>query len=211
MPTADGYNQKIQYPVLSDAPNIELAFQTVVNGLVAQSVLKFANANERSATLVGSFSPVPGMITYLIAEDRWEAYRANGKWLLMSDGPWTPLTMANSHQPNSGSPGWRRKAGGGIELRGRIQPLPGNNLWDNGTLVNFANLPSIAAPASLRNFIVASNRINTSATVSHYTCRVEIRATGTMWYDCEAGGGLTIGATQAWFTLDGIQFSAADD
>ncbi|CAO0836099.1 Phage tail protein OS=Streptomyces microflavus OX=1919 GN=Smic_81170 PE=4 SV=1 [Streptomyces microflavus] len=90
MPTTDGYGQKVPYPVMSDAPNIELAFQGAVNALTKQTVLRFANANERSAMLMGAFAAVPGMLSYLIAEDRWDQFDG--------DGVWRPLT------PEHGSP-----------------------------------------------------------------------------------------------------------
>ncbi|MFE7399609.1 hypothetical protein [Streptomyces sp. NPDC057557] len=210
MPKTDGYGQGVQYPVLSDAPNIETAFQTAVNGLAALSVLRFANANERAATLTGTYAPRPGMITYLIAEDRWEARQANGTWLLLSDGPWQPLAFSSGYAAYGGSPGWRRKAGGGIELRGRVRRSNNGNLINDGSIVQFASLPSSVAPAAVRYFITATNRV-TSGGVTHYTARVEVSSDTAIRYTVEAGGG--IGTTQdpPWFSLDGIQFSPAGD
>ncbi|CAM5387655.1 hypothetical protein SMICM304S_02375 [Streptomyces microflavus] len=93
MPTTDGYGQKVPYPVMSDAPNIELAFQGAVNALTKQTVLRFANANERSATLMGAFAAVPGMLSYLIAEDRWDQFDG--------DGVWRPLTREHGSPSRS--------------------------------------------------------------------------------------------------------------
>ncbi|MFE6493412.1 hypothetical protein [Streptomyces sp. NPDC057748] len=210
MPKNDSYGQNVPYPVLSDAPNIETAFQAAVNGLVALSVLRFANANERAATLVGSYAPRPGMITYLIAEDRWEARQVNGSWLLLSDGPWQPLTFKSGYAAHAGSPGWRRKAGGGIELRGRIRRSNNGNLDDSGELISFASIPAAVAPASNRPFVMPTKRI-TSGGITRHTARVEVTIDGTLTYYVEAGAGVSTSDAVAWFGLDGIQFSPAGD
>ncbi|WP_327379439.1 hypothetical protein [Streptomyces sp. NBC_01212] len=209
MPTTDKYGQGVSYPVLSDAPNMETAFATLANGLVPLSVMRFANANERSANLAGAYKPVPGMITYLVAEDRWEAYQAGGSWLLLSDGPWQPLTFSSGYSAYGGSPGWRRKAGGGIELRGRWQKNSGS-LIDTGDITKFASIPTAAAPAAVRYFICASNRVTASG-VTRYTARIEIAPGGAMSYNVEDGGGVGTSGSPAWVSLDGIQFSPAGD
>ncbi|MFF6928356.1 hypothetical protein [Streptomyces californicus] len=210
MPTTDGYGQGVPYPVMSDAPNIELAFQGAVNALTALSVLRFANANERSAKLVGPYKPVPGMVTYLIAEDRWEGYQADGKWMLMSDGPWTPLSFAAGYSAQGGSPGWRRKAGGGIELRGRVRRTNGGPLVNTGEIITFATIPAAATPGATRYFITSTNR-TTTGSVTHYTCRVEVSFSGQMRYTVEAGGGEGTTQDPPWFSLDGVTFSPAGD
>ncbi|MEV7425163.1 hypothetical protein [Streptomyces sp. NPDC091212] len=209
MPKNDSYSQSVPFPVLSDAPNIETAMSSLVNGLVPLTVMRFANANSRSATLIGAYKPVPGMITYLLAEDRWEAYQASGGWLLLSDGPWTGFTYSSGYSAYMGSPGWRRKAGGGIELRGRWRKNSGS-LIDTGDITQFASIPSAIAPASVRHFICASNRTTTSG-VTRYTARIEVASNGALRYNVESGGG--VGTTQdpAWVSLDGIQFSPAGD
>ncbi|MFF1417628.1 hypothetical protein [Streptomyces sp. NPDC058280] len=209
MPNNDAYGQSVPYPVLSDAPNIETSMSTLVNGLVPYTVMRFANANDRSARLIGTTKPVPGMVTYLIAEDRWEAYQANGTWLLLSDGPWTPLTFSSGYAAYGGSPGWRRKAGGGIELRGRWQKTSGN-LIDTGDITKFASIPSSVAPAAVRYFLCASNRV-TSSGVTRYTARIEVASNGDMSYTIESGGGVGTTGAPAWVSIDGIQFSPAGD
>lgn len=210
MPKGDKYGQSVQYPVLADVPNIETALATLVNGVVPQLVLHFDNANARAATLIGTSKPVPGMITYLVAEDRWEGRQADGTWLLLSDGPWQPLTYKTGYTANGGSPGWRRKAGGGIELRGRIQRSNSGSLIDDGTVTPFASVPESVAPAALRYYIAPSKRITTDG-VSRYTARIEIDSEGVMSYTCESGGGVSNSGSPGWFGLDGIMFSPAGD
>jgi hypothetical protein len=210
MPKGDKYGQNVQYPVLADVPNIETALSTLVNAVVPLTVLRFANANARAATLSGDAKPVPGMVTYLIAEDRWEGRQADGTWLLLSDGPWQPLTYKTGYAANGGSPGWRRKAGGGIELRGRIQRSSGASLEDDGTFVPFASVPSSVAPATSRYYIVPSKRVTTDG-VSRYTARIEVQSDGVMTYTVESGGGISSSGSPGWFGLDGVMFSPAGD
>ncbi|MFJ9213005.1 hypothetical protein [Streptomyces sp. NPDC102264] len=209
MPKNDSYGQAVPFPVLADAPNIETAMSSLVNGLVPLTVMRFANANARSATLIGNLKPVPGMITYLIAEDRWEARQGDNTWLLLSDGPWTPFTFSSGYAAYGGSPGWRRKAGGGIELRGRWQKNSGS-LIDTGDITKFGSIPSSVAPAAVRYFLCASNRVTASG-VTRYTARIEIASNGDMSYNVESGGGVGTSGSPAWVSLDGVQFSPAGD
>ncbi|MFD5161043.1 hypothetical protein ACFWMJ_23690 [Streptomyces hawaiiensis] len=210
MPRSDSYSQGVQYPVLGDAPDIEVALSTMVNAFVPRLNMRFADANARAAALSGETKPIPGMVTYLIAEDRWEGRQADGSWLLLSDGPWTPLSFATGYTAHGGSPGWRKKAGGGIELRGRFRRSNNGNLDDSGAAIEFANLPSSIAPAALRLFLVPSKRITVSG-VTRYTGRLEIHTDGSLKYMVEAGGGTGNSADPAWVGLDGVMFSPAGD
>ncbi|GAB1326964.1 hypothetical protein [Streptomyces sennicomposti] len=210
MPRSDAYSQGVQYPVLGDAPDIEIATQGIVNGVVPLTVMRFKDANARAAALSGTTKPVPGMITYLIAEDRWEGYQGDKTWLLLSDGPWQPLSMATGYSAHAGSPGWRKKAGGGIELRGLIRRSNSGNLNDTSDLIVFANIPASVSPAATRAFVVPSKRVTVSGS-TRYTARVEITSDGALKYNVEAGGGVGTTADPAWFGLDGIQFSPAGD
>lgn len=210
MPKGDAYAQNVQYPLLSDVPNIETALSTLVNGVVPLTVMRFANANARAAALSGNVKPVPGMITYLTAEDRWEGRQADGTWLLLSDGPWQPLSYKTGYAANGGSPGWRKKAGGGIELRGRIQRSNSASLTDDGSLVPFASIPASVAPATSRYYITPSKRI-TADGVTRYTARVEVQSDGTLTYTVENGGGVSTSGSPGWFGLDGVMFSPAGD
>lgn len=205
----DSYSQGVKYPVLGDVPDVEVAFGTVVNALVPRVVMRFADANARAAALTGATKPVPGMITYLVAEDRWEGRQADNTWLLLSDGPWQPLTFKTNYAAHSGSPGWRKKAGGGIELRGRIKRTNGV-LSDDGTPTPFASIPSSVAPAAYRFFAVPTKRVTVSG-ISRMTGRLEIATDGTLQYMIENGGGTGTAADPAWLSLDGVQFSPAGD
>ncbi|MFG3014309.1 hypothetical protein ACGFZB_28600 [Streptomyces cinerochromogenes] len=210
MPKNDNYGQGTQYPVLSDAADIEIAFSTLVNGFVPKLVMRFADANARAAALTGPTKPVPGMITYLIAEDRWEGRQADNTWLLLSDGPWQPLTYKTGFAAYGGSPGWRKKAGGGIELRGRIKRSNNGNLDDSGDAIPFASIPSSMAPAAIRMYVVPSKRVTVSG-VTRYTARLEVHPDGTLKYMVEAGGGTGTSSDAPWFGMDGVMFSPDGD
>ncbi|MFJ6237943.1 hypothetical protein ACIQH0_28135 [Streptomyces griseus] len=196
MPTTDGYGQKVPYPVLSDAPNIELGFQGAVNALASQSVLRFANANERSATLIGTFKAVPGMISYLIAEDRWDRYDGDGVWRPMSPGPWKPLVFASGYIANTGSPGYRI-INGDAQLRGAFQRTNGADLVANAETV-FLTLPSEARPTSGRSFITSAN-FSTTGGVSTFAARIVVATSGQCSFRLPAG------ATSSFVYLDGIR------
>ena len=210
MPKGDKFGQNVQYPVLADVPNIETALTTLVNGVVPLTVMRFDNANARAASLTGTAKPVPGMVTYLIAEDRWEGRQADGTWLLLSDGPWQPLSWKTGYSAYGGSPGWRKKAGGGVELRGRFQKSSGGDLDDSGAAIPFASIPESMAPAAIRFYVVPSKRITVSG-VTRYTGRLEVHPDGQLKYMVEASGGDGTTTDPAWVGLDGVQFSPAGD
>lgn len=128
MPTQDMYGQNIRYPVLSDASNAETAFGGVVNGVVPQSNMRFANENERAANLPNA---VEGMETYLVAEQRKDIYR-NGAWqeVIASRLPWANVTLATGFVPwvgNTVGPRVRRE-GNIVYLEGRMMKSDTSNI-----------------------------------------------------------------------------------
>lgn len=189
MPNPDSYGQQVQYPALSDAPNIETATSTMVNGIVPLTVMRFANANARSAALSGTSSPRPGMITYLIAEDRWDRYEADNVWRPMSPGPWKPLTFASGYGAEAGSPGYRI-VNGSVELRGVFRKTSGAALTV-GTQTTFATLPSEAQPTASRAFYTPASSGAGRVAV--------IQASGAMTY--------IVDSAVTFLYLDGVRFS----
>ncbi|GAA3018423.1 hypothetical protein [Streptomyces fulvorobeus] len=192
MPATDGYGQAVQYPVLSDAPNMENAFQTAVNGIVSHSVLRFANSNERSATLTGQFKAVPGMISYLIAEDRWDRFDGDKVWRPMTPGAWKPLTFASGYTAFGGSPGYRI-VNGSVELRGAFQRTSGSNFTQDSEIYAFT-LPTEARPSTARSF-VASATYNGGG----HSARLVARTDGAVVY--------IIGHSANFIYLDSVRYS----
>jgi hypothetical protein len=92
MPDFDKWGQKVPYPTLDDAPNIETATRDLVNAAVANGVLHFADANARAATLIGDSAPFDGMLTWLNDVKRMEVYNSD-TWQPYSTIPtWTDYT-----------------------------------------------------------------------------------------------------------------------
>ncbi|MFB7919233.1 hypothetical protein [Streptomyces sp. NPDC056061] len=198
MPKTDGYGQGVQYPVLSDAPNVETAFQTAVNGLVPLTVMQFVDANARTATLIGAYAPRPGMISYLVTEDRWDRYGADKVWRPMSPGPWKPLTFAKGYTAFGGSPGYR-VVNGDVYLRGAFRRTAGGDL-PTQVETTFMTLPAEARPSTSRVFLGASE-FTTAGGVSRFFGRVIVAASGICTYIMPAG------ATGDFLYLDGMSFS----
>ncbi|MEO3974378.1 hypothetical protein [Streptomyces sp. CAU 1734] len=198
MPANDAYGQGVQYPVLADPPNAETAFQTVVNGLVALTVMRFDNANDRAATLVGASAPVRGMISYLIAEDRWDRFDGDGVWRAMSPGQWKPITFASGYTAFGGSPGYRI-VNGEVQLRGAFRRSSGGDLAVT-TETTFLTLPTEARPPDGRVFIAAGNA-TTSGGITRFSGRISVQSSGVCSFFMPAG------STSEFLYLDQVRFS----
>ncbi|MEH0417784.1 hypothetical protein [Streptomyces sp. B21-083] len=74
----DDYGQGITLMALTDAPSIPKAIADLAAGVIPRGVMRFASASTRGATLAGSFAPVEGMMTWLVAEKRLDVYDAAG-------------------------------------------------------------------------------------------------------------------------------------
>ncbi|MCM2391717.1 H-type lectin domain-containing protein [Streptomyces albipurpureus] len=72
MPNFDRYDQKVPYPVLGDAPNIETSMRDLVNTSMSRTALRFPSATQRTAVLTGDSAPVLGMLTWLDNVKRYE-------------------------------------------------------------------------------------------------------------------------------------------
>ncbi|WNI28656.1 hypothetical protein [Streptomyces sp. ITFR-6] len=200
MPKPDNYGQSVQYPVLSDTPNIETALQALVNGVVPLTTMRFANANERSATLTGAYKPVPGMITYLIAEDRWDRRDGDNVWRPFSPGVWKPLSYASGYTAQSGSPAYRI-VNNQVQLRGTIRRTAANTDLVVNADTKFATLPAEARPTGVyRFFLAAANFVNAGGQ-SYFSGRVGIAPDGSMIYI------MPLNSKSEWLSLDGIHFS----
>ncbi|CAM5407816.1 hypothetical protein SMICM304S_11404 [Streptomyces microflavus] len=121
MPTTDGYGERRPVSGNERRPEHRAGVPGCgKNALTKQTVLRFANANERSATLMGAFAAVPGMLSYLIAEDRWDQFDGDGVWRPLTPGAWKPITFASGYTAFGGSPGYRI-VNGCVEMRGAFQ------------------------------------------------------------------------------------------
>lgn len=197
MATTDSYGQSISIAALTDPPNAQALAQGIASAVAPRTVMRFTSATARTATLVGTAAPVPGMITYLAAEDRYEARMADGTWLTISPGPWIPLTFAGGFVAKTGSPSYRIVAGS-VELRGTVEKSDATP-FTKGAAFTILILPAAARPSSFRYFNCATEF------AAHLYARAEV----------EPGGPVNIivppsTATGAsWLSLDSVRFSLA--
>lgn len=102
--STDSYGQNIDIAALTDAPSaFALAF-AIVDGLTPQSVMRFASATARNATLT---SPVAGMTAYLTTEQALTVYTGSA-WVTMATTPgawttYTPTWTALTTNPSLGN------------------------------------------------------------------------------------------------------------
>ncbi|GAA1064680.1 hypothetical protein [Streptomyces asiaticus] len=175
MPKNDLWGQGVQYPALSDVPDIETALGGIVNGIVGRTVMRFANANARAAALTGSSAPVPGMITYLLAEDRYDVRMANNTWQTLTPGPWQVLPFASGIGADGGSPGYR-SVNGDVQLRGRVNRTNGGRFtYSNAADWLLATLPTAVRPSSTEYWTQA-----VEIGAGTYYCRLELRSDGSL-------------------------------
>lgn len=75
----DSYGQSIPYLDYTDKPDMVVLGNGIVGGLTPRSVMRFADATSRGATIT---APVAGMVTWLTSTGRLEVYESTA---------WVPL------------------------------------------------------------------------------------------------------------------------
>ncbi|MFD3571428.1 hypothetical protein [Streptomyces sp. NPDC058667] len=190
----DSYGQSITLPALTDPPNISLPSEAM-DDILAQTVLRFSSASARTAALIGDATPVPGMVTYLEAEDRYDARMADGTWQAITPGPWVALTFASGYTARTGLPSYRI-VNGAVELRGTLQRTTGAPFSDGVTFTPLT-LPVAARPTSYRYFTA-----RTEVAADMYA-GVEVAIDGTVNVILPT----TAGTAASWMALDQIRYS----
>lgn len=74
MPATDGYGQGVSITTRTDAPDAETLAMNIAEPILSRSILRFASASARTATMVGTHPPVEGMISWLVDVDRFDYY-----------------------------------------------------------------------------------------------------------------------------------------
>lgn len=72
--STDDYGQGVTIASLTDAPDASKLAKDIVNGIAQRSVMRFASASARGATLT---APVDGMATWLQDVDRLDVYNGS--------------------------------------------------------------------------------------------------------------------------------------
>lgn len=165
MPTTDDYGQGVSIASLTDAPDMSRAARDLAGGIVPRSVMRFADAAERNATLT---SPVAGMVAWLTAEKLVTIYDGTA-WVVMAAGTsaWTTPTLVSgfAHDGNSnGNFGWRLVNLFGeptVMLRGAVSVTYSPAIPNSGVLMT-APLPTSARPTSLRTVTIPCSDVGST-------------------------------------------------
>lgn len=104
MPTTDAYGQGVQIAALTDVPNMATAAFNLADPIVQRSIMRFASASARGATLT---SPVEGMTTWLQDVNTLEVYDGTAwRGVFYGATAWTtysPVWTATTTNPALGN------------------------------------------------------------------------------------------------------------
>ena len=70
----DSYGQGVSVAALTDAPDAATLAKNIADGIAQRSVMRFASASTRAATLTGSSAPVEGMVSWLQDTNTLQVY-----------------------------------------------------------------------------------------------------------------------------------------
>lgn len=181
MPQYDSLLQNLPYPVLTDKPNAQQAFQALVEAVAGKVNMVFASASVRGAAIA---TPVAGMVTY-IKDTGLIEYFDGDQWATLAAGTtlWTSFALASDwgHNGNDNGTFQYRLVNlfgeNTIMLRGAIEratPYPPEAEEPGHYVLNTVPLPTEARPASLRTINVACSDVNSD----RISLKIDIRPDG---------------------------------
>ncbi|MFF4791815.1 hypothetical protein ACFY2M_19100 [Streptomyces sp. NPDC001276] len=91
MATTDDYGQGVSIASLTDAPNAEALAKNIANALAQRSIMRFASASARNATIT---SPADGMVAWL-RDSKLLTVHNGTAWL-----PYLGTAVANQQSPS---------------------------------------------------------------------------------------------------------------
>ena len=161
MPTTDDYGQGVQIASKTDAPNAEQLAKDIVNAIAQRSILRFASASTRGATLTGATAPVEGMLTWLQDVNRLDLYDGT-TWVAVSVGrsSWTTITPESPWTQNGNNNGtfqYRLLNISGeesLQFRGALGRASYPTSPAGSYVVNNTALPSSVRPSTLRTVLI---------------------------------------------------------
>ena len=161
MPTTDDYGQGVQIASKTDAPNAEKLAKDIVNAIAQRSILRFASASTRGATLTGATAPVEGMLTWLQDVNRLDLYDGT-TWVAVSVGrsSWTTITPESPWTQNGNNIGtfqYRLLNISGeesLQFRGALGRASYPTSPAGSYVVNSTALPSSVRPSTLRTVLI---------------------------------------------------------
>ena len=161
MPTTDDYGQGVQIASKTDAPNAEKLAKDIVNAIAQRSILRFASASARGATLTGATAPVEGMLTWLQDVNRLDLWDGS-TWVAVSVGrsSWTTITPESPWTQNGNNNGtfqYRLLNISGeesLQFRGALGRASYPTSPAGSYVVNNTALPSSVRPSTLRTVLI---------------------------------------------------------
>ena len=161
MPTTDDYGQGVQIASKTDAPNAEKLAKDIVNAIAQRSILRFASASTRGATLTGATAPVEGMLTWLQDVNRLDLWDGT-TWVAVSVGrsSWTTITPESPWTQNGNNNGtfqYRLLNISGeesLQFRGALGRASYPTSPAGSYVVNNTALPSSVRPSTLRTVLI---------------------------------------------------------
>ena len=200
MPLTDSYGQNVPYPTLTDKPNAQTLGQGIVEGIVPKSVMTFASATVRGATIS---SPKAGMVSWLQDTKLLEVYDG-ASWSTVGSGSsiWKKLTLVTkyTHGGNDNGDAEYRVVNlfgeRTIMFRGGIAiDYAGSTSAPNSGI--FATLPTDVRPSHLRTVTVACSIAGKS---DRTAVKLDIRSdTGALQFVGVNGAG----NNPSWVSLNG--------
>lgn len=163
----DNYGQGIALPALTDPPDIPSQTAALAAGLVPRSIMRFASATARGATLAGAYAPVEGMMSWLQDVNRLEVYDGTA-WVAVSTGAsaWTTIGLASGFTQNGNSNGnlqYRLLNISGedsLQLRGAINRSSYPSSPPSSYIINASALPSAVRPTTLRTVLIPCSDVS---------------------------------------------------
>ncbi|MEV4783967.1 hypothetical protein AB0K53_00685 [Streptomyces tuirus] len=161
MPTTDSYGQGIQIASKTDAPNAEQLAKDIVNAIAQRSILRFASASTRGATLTGDTAPVEGTLTWLQDVNRLDLWDGTA-WVAVSVGQstWktiTPESPWTQNGNNNGTFQYRLLNISGeesLQFRGALGRSSYPASPAGSYVVNNTALPTAVRPSTLRTVLI---------------------------------------------------------
>lgn len=103
MPGSDDYGQSVPWVDNGDSPDLRVGTKGIVDALTPRSVMRFADAAERNATIL---TPQAGMVAFLTAEKLFTGYDGSA-WVVMAAGSqqWTTVSLASGWTHNGNNNG----------------------------------------------------------------------------------------------------------
>lgn len=167
MPTTDDYGQGVGIASLTDAPDASKLAKDIVNAIAQRSIMRFASASTRGATLTGDFAPVEGMMTWLQDVNRLDLWDGSA-WVAVSTGAssWKTITPESPWTQNGNSQGnlqYRLLNISGeesLQFRGGLGRSSYPSSPAGSYIVNNTALPSSVRPSTLRTILIPCSDVS---------------------------------------------------